>query len=304
MNFSEKNRLTLPNFLIVGAAKAGTTSLYHYLNSHDKIFFPKLKEPKFFSSAFIKFPQNGIGDNSIDNYRINNWSSYTDLFKSTHNKMIGEASPEYLYYHKNVAPLIRKKLGNIPIIIVLRNPVLRAFSAYSYLLRDNREKYSFKIGLAKESERIKDNWDYIWHYYKAGLYYNQVKTYIENFSRVKIILFEDLIDNPLLSVNGVLDFLNLKKFEKISKTKYNSSGVPKNDIIKFILRRDNKLSLFIRKLLNKTINRKYLEYFSQINLSKLNINENEKKILKEKYSKDIIKLENLTKLKLDIWKEI
>ena len=105
-------------------------------------------------------------------------------------------------------------------------------------------------------------------------------------------------------MNGVLDFLNLKKFEKISKTKYNSSGVPKNDIIKFILRRDNKLSLFIRKLLNKTINRKYLEFFSQINLSKLNINENEKNILKEKYSTDIIKLENLTKLKLDIWKEI
>ena len=135
-----------PDFLIVGAAKAGTTSLYYYLQQHPDIWFPKLKETKYFSSKIKPYPQNGIGDWSIDRAAITKSSDYYNLFKSCPDDMIkGEASPDYLLFSKDLAPIIKEELGDIPIIISIRNPIYRAFSAYSNLLRDNREVLNFKI---------------------------------------------------------------------------------------------------------------------------------------------------------------
>src|SRR5699024_5018381 len=99
---------------------------------------------------------------------------YDKLFDSLPNvKRIGEASPDYLYFHETASKNIKQELGDIPIIIVLRNPVNRAFSAYSYLKRDNREKLSFKEGLEKEKERLAGNSDFIWGYKKVGEYSTQ-----------------------------------------------------------------------------------------------------------------------------------
>ena len=65
----------LPNFLIIGAAKCGTTALYYYLKQHPEISFPKLKEPKFFSSNGETFPHNGVGDVSVDKYAVKSLSN-------------------------------------------------------------------------------------------------------------------------------------------------------------------------------------------------------------------------------------
>ena len=114
--------MVLPNFLIVGAAKAGTTALYYYLKQHKDIGFPKLKEPKYFSSSNLKFPHKWVGDSSVDKYAIRDWDKYIDLFINLKDyKRVGEASPDYLFYHNQTAPLIKEKLGDIPIIIICRN---------------------------------------------------------------------------------------------------------------------------------------------------------------------------------------
>ena len=294
----------LPNFIIVGAAKCGTTSLYHYLSQHPEIGFPTLKEPKYFSTIFNKLPQKGVGDNSIDKYAIDNWTEYKSLFsKLKKYQLRGEASPDYLLYHKNTALAIKEKLGDIPIIIMLRDPVARAFSAYSNMRRDNREFLPFKEALEAEQDRILNNWDFMWRYIQGSLYAEQIKTFLDEFSNVKFVLFEDFIKNPLEEVNKVIYFLGFNKLEKLDDRKYNPSGIPNNIIAKFILNRNNKFSTAFREILKRYVSRKILEVVSQKSLNKISLAKKDADYFYHLVKKDIIKTEELTNLNLTIWKE-
>jgi len=196
----------LPNFLIIGAAKCGSTALYYYLKQHPEISFPTLKEPKFFSSSEQKFPHLGVGDQSVDKFTIKSFEEYEKLFQNIKNKKVGEASADTVYFHKQSIPLIKEKLGDVPVIIVIRNPTKRAFSAYMYLKRDSRETLSFKDGLNKEENRLLDNYDFIWAYKKCGLYSKQLKAFLDNFTNVKIVLQEDLQHNTHKVLKDVFRF--------------------------------------------------------------------------------------------------
>jgi hypothetical protein len=122
-------RTEKPNLFIAGAAKSGTTSLCKYLSQHPEIFLCYPKEPRYFSSKYKNFPHNGPGDYVADNFTIKEESKYIDLFKSIkHEKIIGEASLDYLYF-SNSAYDIKKYSPNAKVIIILRNPIDRAFSA-------------------------------------------------------------------------------------------------------------------------------------------------------------------------------
>jgi hypothetical protein len=137
----------LPNFLIVGASRCGTTSLYHYLKEHPNIFMSSIKEPSFILSQFSKVPKNGIGDDRQD--YIDNFDDYCRLFeRAGDRKAIGEASSHNLYHYEKAIPTIRKFLGDPKIIIAIRNPVEKAYSAYTFLVSENREYLTFEEGLA------------------------------------------------------------------------------------------------------------------------------------------------------------
>jgi hypothetical protein len=169
--------------MIVGSARCGTTSLYYYLKQHPEIGFPEKKEPKFFS-----LPHCGPGDGSVDEARVMNRTEYESLFQGMAGcKRVGDASSDYLYFHHYTAQAIRDTVGDIPILILLRDPVERAFSAYNNMLRDQREKLPFGEALKAEEERLAENWDWMWAYKSGGLYAAQVKTFQSTFSRVKVI---------------------------------------------------------------------------------------------------------------------
>ena len=293
----------LPNFLIIGASKCGTTALYYYLKQHPEVSFPNLKEPKYFSSIDQTFPHRGIGDVSVDRYAIKSFDQYKKLFQKIKNKRVGEASPDTIYFHEKTADHVISTLGDIPIIIVLRNPVKRAFSAYMYLKRDSREKLSFNDGLIAEESRLADNWDFIWGYKKCGLYYKQVKTFIDKFSNVKIILQEDLSQDTGKVLKELKEFLDIEKNFKIdSSIKHNESGIPNNIISKFLLSRNNYLSTFIREIMKVVIPRKLLEKFASKSLSKISILEEDYNSLKSYFYDDICKLEKLIHKDLSSWK--
>ena len=102
------SKVRLPNFLMVGAAKAGTTSVYYYLKQHPEIFMCDPKEPKFILSTFAK-PFKGIGDEKRQDYVVRSLKEYKELFKNAKNKkIIGEASADNLYYSKKSIPAIKK----------------------------------------------------------------------------------------------------------------------------------------------------------------------------------------------------
>jgi len=293
----------LPNFLIIGASKCGTTALYYYLKQHLEISFPNLKEPKYFSSVEAVFPHNGTGDFSVDKYAVKNFEDYQELFGAIENKRVGEASPDTIYYHEKTVLLIKEKLGDIPIIIMLREPVKRAFSAYMYLKRDSREQLTFRKGLDAEEQRISDNWDFIWAYKKCGLYTEQLKSFLDNFSNVKIILQEDLKNNTDKILQETFSFLGVDDaFKTDISIQHNESGIPNNFLSKFLLSRNNLFSTVIREVMKKIIPRFLLEKVASKSLKKVSILAEDLAYLKPFFLKDICELEQLINRDLSAWK--
>jgi len=300
----------LPDFLVVGAAKAGTTSLHKYLDLNDSICMSKIKEPKFFSFLANKIHFNGPGDNAVFKNIVKSYESYLNLFEScTSNDIKGESSADYLYYFKEVGPLINQYLNNPSIIILLRNPIDRAFSAYTHLIRDNRETNTFEKGLELENLRIKTGYEFIWHYREVGKYYKQVDYYLKNFSNVKIFLFEDLKADAQKVVDETCDFLGVNTVKINSGKIYNKSGIPKknwqtNFYNNFVCS-DNTIKKTLKNTLpkntKKLIRGKLREKLFENNLEKPQMKPETRKMLIEYYQENILKLQELINRDLTNW---
>lgn len=292
----------LPNFIIAGATRSGTTSLYYYLMQHPDITFPKLKEPRYFSSINLKLPQNGPGDFSVDKKLILDYDDYKKLYENIIAKKVGDASSEYLYHYDVSAKEIKEKLGDIPIIIILRNPIERAFSAFNNLVRDGRESQNFFQALKLEDERMSNNWDMMWHYKRVGLYYNQITEYLNTFSKVKVIIFEEFVKEPEKFLSELCSFLDVNPdVDFDSGTVYSYSGKPKNKLIAFLGSRNNKYINRIRVFALSLIPRNIFESVSKKVLVKNQIDENSRSYLRDFYKDDILKLQQLLKKDLSFW---
>lgn len=294
----------LPNFIIAGAAKSGTTSLYYYLDQHPLITFPALKEPKYFSSINKNFPQAGPGDWSIDKYMIKTRENYEKLYKDLNNLYVGDASPDYLFYANTTTKEIKNFLGDIPIIIILRNPVDRAYSAFNYLVRDGRESHDFLTALSLEEERRDNNYDFMWSYIKAGLYSDQVQKFLDTFSKVKIIILEEFKKDPNLILNEILLFLGIDQpFEFKTATQHNISGLPTNVIIQFLLSRKNIFSVFFREFVKSTIPRSFLESLSKKVIKQQSLKSQDRLALMKLFKDDIAMLEQFIGFTIPSWQE-
>lgn len=300
----------LPNFLIVGAAKSGTTSIYHYLKQHPDIYVPENKEPRFFvASKFGEFHHS----HPFYNYFCKNitftFENYMILFDGvTKERSIGEASVQYLYLYSLAIPQIKKYLGDVNIIIILRNPVERAFSTYNHLIRDKLESLPFEKCLEIEEERIRANWLPLYFYKDMGFYHNQVKAYMENFSRVTVYLYDDLKKDSSVILRDIYEFLEVDpSFIPYNiNVKYNVSGVPKIKALQsFFLKYNHPLKKLLRPLFLNTIGKEKTEnlvnHFKNKNLRKQKIEPETRKYLIELYRDDILMLEKLIKRDLSSW---
>jgi len=292
-----------PNFIIAGVARCGTTSLFHYLEQHPEIGMSKIKEPKYFSSLDLILPQKGVGDDTVFSKVIANEMDYNKLFEGLENlKAIGEGSSDYFYYHKTVIPIIKEKLGDVKIIVCLRNPIERAFSAYNNLVRDSREQLSFSEGLKLEKERIDNNWDWMWHYKKGGLYAEALEHYQKEFTNVKVVFFSDLESNSQGVLRETFEFLGVKKDVLIdSSTRYSHSGKPKSKIVSLLTSRKNPLIFRAREIALKLIPREYLEKIASKLFKKDPIDSKVYLELKSFFKEDILKLQRLVNRDLKNW---
>lgn len=307
---SKKNKATnLPNFLIVGAAKSGTTSLYHYLKNHPEIFLSKRKEGIFFS-GLKGF--NGIGSREYNERIIKNIKDYQELFQDVSNeKVIGDASPDYLFYYKESIDRIIKHLGNdVKIIIILRNPIHRAFSNYTFYTKLNLEKKSFRDALDQEDKRAKLNYRWAFRYKEGGLYFKQVKAYKDAFKNIIILNFDDLQANPQNVIKKLFKFLNVNADYDVDTTKkYNASGIPSNRFLHYFLTKKfiiktilykilkpfvlifftkNDIKIFLKKIVAKNLNRKVPS-------------KKDRKYLQNFYKKDILKLQEIVEFDVKKW---
>jgi len=231
-----------PNFLIVGAAKAGTTSLYHYLKQHPQIFLAAIKEPQFFVAEKV---QNSLPQ------AIRSEDAYFDLFcGSGAFPMRGEASVFYLYYWEDAIPRIKHYLGDdTRIIIILRNPVERTYSAYCHVYRHNPvESLDFPNALRTEEVRKQDTTiSPMTHYKSMGLYSNMVSAFRKNFKNVCIVFFDDLTLRPHFLLGEIQRFLGVEVLNLNSSERYNAGGTVwksniKKQVIKASLLRNLKMA--------------------------------------------------------------
>jgi hypothetical protein len=290
-----------PNFFIVGAAKSGTTSLWMYLKQHPEVYMPQAiehKEPAFF----------------CDIYGYKDFDTYLSLFtEAKDKKAIGEASHAYLTSPESAA-WIQKFYPHAKIIIILRNPVERAYSLYNWMIGAGYEWiYPFEKALIVEEERLKDSYfkhhnpEYFYNYlyFNSGLYASQIERYFQLFSgeQIKVLLFEDLKNNPVTTTQNIYNFLEV-----------NSSFIPQVDIHNRAHTPYSALAqYFFRQKLPKYLHKSGITKAKKIQKIAFNTNLflgqfKQKKIkdcikhnLQEKYRENIQKTANLIKRDLDFW---
>ena len=297
----DKN-INLPNLLIVGAAKCGTTSLHNYLKQHPDIFMSKQKEPHFLINS-------DIGEDRIHK-AITVLEDYEDMFKTDSiYKYKGESSVMYLAFPEFSIKNIKKYLDpNVKIIIMLRNPVERAFAGYLHNLRYNpSENLSFEETFEKSEARYYKERDITpdTRYLHVGNYYSQVESFISMFNdNVLVIMYEDYVNDIDLCLANVFDFLDIDKISVDTSRRHMVGGwVFKRKFLRNLLIPKNNFKSLIKNLLpnkkiRKAIKQKIMNMSTVENPS---ISEDMHKKLTEYYRKDIDNLSKLLNKELNCW---
>jgi len=231
---------TAPNFLIIGAPKCGTSSIYEWLRETGGIFLPDNKEPSFF----------------LDHYGYTNWDGYMSIFAPASDfPLRGEASAGYLAAPEAPAR-IHETLPNAKLIILLRNPVSRAFSGWLWMVMEGYEPLgSFADAIAAEAQRASDpNFKFKapeyfmdYPYFTVGLYAEQIERYFALFPKeqIKIFLFDDLVNEPKRIYEETCAFLEVKPSTHVNLTARNVSSLPRSAMLQYFLRRVNQSTMFV-----------------------------------------------------------
>lgn len=287
----------LPNFILVGAAKTGTSFLLKYLEQHSDIYLPNSNE-LYFHSKLKNF--EGPYDKEKLGMQTRYLEDYKKFFQDYNGqKVIGEFSTDYLYAYTESIKSIKETIGkDVKIVIVLRNPVDRSFSQYRHLVTKCHEPLEFWDAVNAQGEREKKKWRWTYQYINVSKYYSQVKAYKEAFDNIKVVIYEDLKSDPKKTIEELYSFLDVKveHFENITE-KVNVKRVYKSKIF-------FKLSRFLEKVENKLFNTSKLsEGINKFNLVELKISKQDKKDLFKIFEDDINKLEALLNIDLSSWKK-
>ena len=204
----------LPDFLVIGVMKGGTTSFFNYLTQHPQIHPPFRKEIKFFDIHYLQ---------GLDWYRAH----FPMHFKMKSGALTGEATPYYIF-HPAAPERVAKVLPNVKLIVLLRNPVDRAYSHYNHMLRVGREPLPFEEAIAREAERLDGEAEKIiadprystfkhlhYSYLARGRYIEQLEKWFALFPREQMLILpsEELYTSPATAYRKAVEFLGLSAWE-------------------------------------------------------------------------------------------
>ena len=306
----DKGEVLLPDFFIVGAAKSGTTSLHSYLNEHPEVFMPPRKETWFFS--FVDNPPRFVSPNYLGG-TITRIEDYVEYYsKASSNQILGDASPSYLYTHDTSIRSMKRIYENdeawrrLRFIILLRNPVERAWSQYWMFKRKSQEPLEFEDAIRPEviEERIRSNWNFFYDYIGFGRYNNQVKAYLDSFGaeNVKVILFDELKGRTLGVCRDVFRFLGVgESVQPHIEQVYNMSGKPKSELFARLLLSRNILKRMLSRIISRERRNKILRFFGRHFLERVEMSAQTRRKLIEIYSDDVVRLQDLIQKDLSAW---
>lgn len=298
--------MTLPNFLIIGAAKSGTTSLYHYIKAHPQIYMTPIKETNFFAYEGQEVHVHWEGPSPTAILRsITDIDTYHKQFQGISDEIaIGEASPLYLYCESSPAR-IKKHIPDVRLISILRNPVERAYSHFIHLRRDGREPCAdFGEALKLEQVRMQENWAWDYYYRDMGCYYTQLCRYYERFnpSQIKIFLFEDLNRDITRVLREIFRFLDIDmEFVPNTTHQYHVSGIPKIQVLQDFLGRSNAPKTVLKQFIPVDARRWVRRQLMTRNLEKPELPKKRYQELIEVFRLEILALQDLIERDLSGW---
>lgn len=294
----------MPNFLVIGAAKAGTTALYHYLSQHPDIYMSKTKEIRFF--PFEDEIPNLCGPGDLIDSFITKIEDYRAFFEAAAGYPArGESSPLYLYYAR-AAERIHHHIPDVKLIVILRHPADRAYSHYMMLRRDGFEHLSFPAALAAEDQRVADGWGHRWHYRRRGFYAAQLQPYFDLFKReqLKIYLHEDLTSDTLVVLQDIFRFLDVDDaFVPDTSIRHNESRLPKSPALHSFLVESRTTKNLLKPLVSFKLRQRIKGALNRRNLVKPPLDEELRRHLMDGYREDIIKLQGMLQRDLSDWLE-
>ena len=293
--------MKLPNFLVCGTMKGGTTSLYYYLKAHPEIYLPPTQEVHFFDLHFHK---------GIEFYK-----KHFSRAKEKH-KAIGEVTPAYMYLDE-IPERIHETLPDTKLIFLLRNPVTRAYSHYWHALtRWGVEYLPFEKAIEVEPERISRGRRHkiYYSYLDRGKYALQLKRFRKYFDREQMLILttEEFKSNPKKDLESIFEFLEVEKkryeFNVISK-RHNIGYSPKNLQLHMALNRILGSKTTGKSWILGGIYRKWLSISHQNKLLRKlffnegypQLNETTKRKLANYFSSNNQELEKFLKKKIQQW---
>lgn len=269
--------MAIPNFFIVGAAKAGTTSLYNYLINHPEVYLSPIKEPNYFNTELkfhncrediqkkIFLDKKYFEDNILKKKHsacFDDIQDYLQLYRDvTSEKIIGEASTSYLA-STQAAKEIYKYNKTAKVVIILRAPVSRTISHYNMDKRSDNTSDDMLQDLKCDFNSDKKGYFISNMYIDLSLYYDQINSYLKIFPKEQVLIlrFENLVSKREVVLGKVCDFLEIdyNKLKLPDNKVHNKTEIPKNKIIRKLIgvkkifpRWLQKYFLFLKSILFK-----------------------------------------------------
>lgn len=305
-NADNESEIRWPDFFVVGAPKCGTTSLYHYLKAHPKIFLPDAKEPNYFGSDLIWRERHFDRDDYIDYYK-----------NARADQLSGDMSTLYLI-SKNAAMEIAQVRPDAKIVVMIRNPMTMIPSLYEQALRTGDEIHlQFKDALEDEGRRRRGEFSFseqnpgcqqFTYYSEIAKYSDQIKKYMSQFGRpnVHVIVFEDFVTNTREVMKDLYHFLGLNPVFPKKFLRYNQRMTIKNEALWRLTKHPSDgLRKLWRMLFPKWFRSKIIDQASKLYLEqrrRWKPSKDEAALIAELYEGEASALEELLGIDLSSWR--
>src|ERR1700730_4745916 len=297
----------LPNFLVLGTAKAGTSSIYAYLKQHPEIYLSRTTELNFFAHAGSDLNFRGPGDHEYiwQDSLVATYQDYCKEFADVAGEAaIGEISTHNLYSAQAPA-LIRRYLQSAKLIAMLRHPAERAFSAFAHMVRDGREETEdFHAALAREPQRIRDNWEPLCHYKSMGFYGAQLSRYFDALDRnqIRVYIYDDFVARPLEVVQDIFSFVGVDpSFAPDMTERYNVSTILRSRRLNDMMMDKSLIRLTLRRLVPSGVRARIRSSILERNVKRLRLAPEVRRELTDAYREDIRLLERVLDRDLSRW---
>jgi hypothetical protein len=302
--------MSLPDFLVIGAAKSGTVSLYNYLKQHPQIFMSPTNETNFFALETMEMAAHFQGPHdreAVKDVCVTTLADYEWLFaEAPKQQRIGEASPLYLY--SALAPgRIKHYIPHARLIVMLRQPAERAFSNYQHYRRVGFEPaQTFQEALKAEPERIAAGWGPwpFWHYVQMGFYAEQLARYFALFERQQILvcLYDDFQADSVQVMKKMYRFLGVQAdFVPNTAVRHNMGGQPRQQWLFAMMTRPNWAKSLFNAFIPGVWRQRLRDTIHARNVVKAVLETEVRLALNEVYRQDIARLEGLIGRDLGHW---